>query len=431
MVFHKKFDFIRLITQNNLAKDSFWALLGSVIGQGLSLIAGIFVARILGKELYGAYGIVKTTLVQITIFSSFGLGYTLTRFVAQRKNEAEEQNSIRGLVSFAMNVTLIVSAFISFLVFVFAKQIAIWLDYPSLYVMLRISSVAVIFNAINSTQVGAMSGFKDFKQVSINRIYTGIVTLVLSVCLANWFGLIGAVVALALSFVFNSLINRFSIEKRLNSIQQTGRLSLASKKALLLFSLPVALQESSYSVIHWVNTFVIIKLAGYGELGLYNAAAQWGAIMIFLPGVLRNVMLSYFSGTVKDKSEHSRIVNYMLVANLGVTLGLIVLIIVFSGIISSFYGPTFDNLRGVLIIVVASSLFEAASQVFQQEFIAIGRNWFLFFVRFIRDIAVIGLVAYILISTDYQGAYVVALVSLLGSVLYSLVLFIAYKSSLK
>ncbi len=219
MVFHKKFDFIRLITQNNLAKDSFWALLGSVIGQGLSLIAGIFVARILGKELYGAYGIVKTTLVQITIFSSFGLGYTLTRFVAQRKNEAEEQNSIRGLVSFAMNVTLIVSAFISFLVFVFAKQIAIWLDYPSLYVMLRISSVAVIFNAINSTQVGAMSGFKDFKQVSINRIYTGIVTLVLSVCLANWFGLIGAVVALALSFVFNSLINRFSIEKRLNSIQ--------------------------------------------------------------------------------------------------------------------------------------------------------------------------------------------------------------------
>ena len=63
--------FIQL-KRSSLFKDSFWALLGSVIGKGLSLIAGIAVARFLGKELYGEYGTIKTTLTYIAIVSTFG-----------------------------------------------------------------------------------------------------------------------------------------------------------------------------------------------------------------------------------------------------------------------------------------------------------------------------------------------------------------------
>ena len=52
----------RRLLNSKLFKDSTWALLGSVLGKGLSLVAGIAVARFLGKEIYGEYGMIKNTL---------------------------------------------------------------------------------------------------------------------------------------------------------------------------------------------------------------------------------------------------------------------------------------------------------------------------------------------------------------------------------
>lgn len=75
----------RRFRSSSLAKDSFWAVLGSVVGKGLSLIAGILIARFLGKEIYGEYGLIKNTLIYLAIVSTFGFGYTATKYVAEYK----------------------------------------------------------------------------------------------------------------------------------------------------------------------------------------------------------------------------------------------------------------------------------------------------------------------------------------------------------
>ncbi|HIX44931.1 MAG TPA: oligosaccharide flippase family protein, partial [Candidatus Barnesiella excrementipullorum] len=49
-------NFLDRLKQSSIFKDSFWALLGNVLGKGLALIAGIVVARFLGNETYGEYG---------------------------------------------------------------------------------------------------------------------------------------------------------------------------------------------------------------------------------------------------------------------------------------------------------------------------------------------------------------------------------------
>ena len=66
-----------------MLKDSFWALLGNLIGKGLPFVAGIFVARLLGSESYGEFGLIKSSLISIALFSSFGLGITATKFIAE------------------------------------------------------------------------------------------------------------------------------------------------------------------------------------------------------------------------------------------------------------------------------------------------------------------------------------------------------------
>ena len=51
------------IKQNKLINDSLWSLVGNVLGKGLALVAGIFIARLLGKDLFGEYGIVRNTIL--------------------------------------------------------------------------------------------------------------------------------------------------------------------------------------------------------------------------------------------------------------------------------------------------------------------------------------------------------------------------------
>ena len=53
------------LISSSLFKDSFWAVFGNGLGYFLLLVAGIVIARFLGKDIYGEYGVVKTTMFHI------------------------------------------------------------------------------------------------------------------------------------------------------------------------------------------------------------------------------------------------------------------------------------------------------------------------------------------------------------------------------
>ena len=70
------------ILQSKLLKDSFWALIGNGVGDFLLLVSGILIARFLGRDLYGEYGVVKTNMFYMAGFSTFGLVYSSTRYIS-------------------------------------------------------------------------------------------------------------------------------------------------------------------------------------------------------------------------------------------------------------------------------------------------------------------------------------------------------------
>ena len=184
------------LKHRQIFKDSFWALLGSVVGKGLSLLGGIFVARLLMKEIYGEYGIIKNTLYYIAIFSTFGLGFTSTRFISKfRKGEPSRVHSV---VRDTRLITLVTSGLMALLLLIFSSQIAVFLEAPHLAFPLRIASLAVIFNAFDAAQLGMMAGFGAFKVNARNSAISGIVNFCASLLFTYLGGLIGAVVAIVL-----------------------------------------------------------------------------------------------------------------------------------------------------------------------------------------------------------------------------------------
>lgn len=414
--------FFSRISRSPLAKDSFWALLGSVLGKGLSLLAGIAVARFLGRDIYGEYGLIKSTLLNISIFSTLGLGYTGTRYIAKAYEESRDE--IKHILKVIYKVTGLSSSIMAFLLFIFAQPVANFIKAPDMAMALRLTSIIIIINAVNTSQIGIMSGLKQFRQIAINNTYAGILTFVTSTVFTYFGGLSGSLVSLFVSMLFNAVINNQSIRKYCKPFGDKGA-SVYSTKEIITFSIPIALQESLYSIVAWLGSYLIITYSNYGELGINSAASQWSAVILFIPGVLKNVLLSYFSSSHDTKVLRKR----MILLNFTATFVPWLLIIVSSRFISSFYGETYTNLNLVLIIGCLSPIFSSISSVIIYELISHGENWLVFFIRLLRDLSTL-LISWYCLShfVNIQASIMVNIVSTLVALIFMIILIMSIMS---
>lgn len=409
-------EILERVRKSSLFKDSFWALLGNALGKGLALIAGIAVARFLGSEEYGEYGMIRNNLTMIAIFSSLGLGYTATKFIAECKGDIAQSHIIHKIVT---RITLVTSGIIMVVVAIFADLLASWLEAPHLGRLLMFASVAIMLNAVNTTQIGELSGFKAYKEIAFNNTWAGIATFVASVALTYLYGIDGAVIALIISFAVNCLLNWLTIKKYLPRCDAVD--ARKSYREILAFTFPVALQESSYSVTHWLSAVLLIKFASYGELGLYSAAAQWMGVMMFIPAALRNVALSHLSESNDDIASNKLILKRMLQVNLVTTLVPFMVIALLSNWICSWYGNTYNGMQSVLNVCMFTTIFNSLTNVLTQSLMALNQNWYLFITRLARDLFALGF-AFLLIVKFGNGALMYALASLIFQILYFLLL---------
>ena len=164
--------YIRL-RSNQFAQDSFWALLGNVVAKGMSLLGAILVARFLGKEVFGEFGTIKSTLMNLAIFSTFGLGYTATKYIAENKEGRPE--ILRALARRAMQITAVVSGLMALLLLMFSGYVAeTVLKASHLITPLRMVALWLVFNALTTTQVGILSGFGAFKAMARINAWVGV-----------------------------------------------------------------------------------------------------------------------------------------------------------------------------------------------------------------------------------------------------------------
>ena len=415
------------VNSSYLAKNSFWALFGNAVGKGLSLLVGIIVANILGSNDYGQYGMIKSTLIYLAIFSTFGLGVTGTKYVAQYIND--KSTKVRFICNQIFKITLITGLIMALILAVFAEMIANFMEVIELSRLLRLSAIAVIFNAINSSQVGILAGFKAFKQISRNNIIAGVFNCITGIFLTYYFLLEGAIISLSISYIFNCFINRLTLRKVLRGYP--GEESDSPKKItkeMVSFSFPIALQEGLQSISQWATIALLVKLSSYAELGVYSATGQWTAIVSFIPAVLKNVTLSYLSGGYE---EHSRTVRIMLIVNGVSSFSVFLAILLFSGIISGWYGESYVGLAPVLNLMILSCMFGSMGSVFIQELISRARNWTAFLVTFLKNCLII-IFGYMLITIfAMTGAIAFATSSVTANIFYLSSLVLIYHKSTK
>lgn len=378
------------INENELLKDSFWALLGNVFGKGLSFAAGIFIARLLGKNVFGEYGILRNTVVSISILSTFGLGYTATKFIADTKGLTKHR--IVEVVRVVNQTTWLSGGFLTLAVWLFANEIATFgLDAPHLSMSLRIVALWILFNALTTTQTGVLSGLGKFKTMAKWNAVTGFVVFLSSICLTYYFGLNGALLGLLFSQIINWIVFSIIIKVQIKAIVADG--THAKKKPtnfgeLIKFSIPVAMQEFSYSILTWLTSVLFIRISNYSEFGVFSAGVQVSSMILFIPGILRNVFLSHLSSSINDY-DSKKTLKHTTTINIICTIVPVIFVLVFPNIIEQLYGPGFPNLGGVIILLSLNTIPLSVINVYNQFFISKGKNWQLFWLKLAKDLLII------------------------------------------
>lgn len=365
-----------------LASGVFWSAVGAVLSRLLALAATIVIARILGKVVFGEFSMIQSTLNMFATFATFGVGLAVTKYVA----ESRERNRERAGRIIAMSYVLaLVSGFTgAAIMFLGAPLLAKkFLSAPHLAGMIALCSLALLFQVVNEVQIGALSGLEAFRRRSTLQTYGAIAAFPISVIAVHFFGLAGAVYALALAGGVLVLLNALGIHKEATLAGISFRWQgLSSEMGLVWrFNLPSILSGSVYVPSMWVANLLLVNGPdGYAQMGLFSAADRWRTAIGFLPALLGGValpMLSNISGT-SDIRQFQKLMWINVFISSIFSLAVAIPIAALAPWIMRSYGTSFIEGKWVLVILCASAVIQAGYWIICQSLVAKDRIWTMF-----------------------------------------------------
>ncbi|PQP34604.1 polysaccharide biosynthesis protein [Desulfobacteraceae bacterium SEEP-SAG9] len=322
---------------------------------------------------------IQSTVGMFGVFAGFGLGLTATKHVAEfRQSDPERAGRIIGLAGL---FTMLTGGVMAIGLLVFATWLAEHtINAPHLAGVLSIGALILFINALNGAQTGALSGFEAFKTIAHVSLFVGLISFPVLVCGAYFGGLTGAVWALAINRGFNWLLNHLALRKeaRRYSVPFSFRDCGREWPVLWRFSLPAALTGALVGPVNWVcGALLVNQPDGYGEMGIFSAANQWYALLMFLPGMLGRVVLPVLSEKLGQNNTKQSMKTLVLAikTNLLIVVPLIVVASITSPYIMSFYGEGFSDGWPTLVVVIMTAGLVAVQAPVGQIIAASGKMW--------------------------------------------------------
>ena len=423
---------IQRLKKSSLFKDSFWAVGGNGIGNFLLLLSGVLIARMLGKDLYGEYGMVKTTMFYLALFSTFALGDTSTKFIAEYIQR--DQSQVWNIIKASVKITFITSMTLCMLLYIFAGDLAKYINAVQLEYSFRFLGIIIVCRALNTVGAGILGGMKEYKLTGVNNVVSGIVMLLLAVILTDRWKLAGALTALLISQILLSILNFIAVYRKSKSFTRGGTCGFERK--LFSFSFPFAMNELIFSASSWGINLLLVRYASLGDLGMYTACTQWNSIILFMPGLLGNVILSYLStSAVDDHVRHDDLIKKMLLINFVCTFVPFLIVVSASQYITAYYGPSFVDMEWILSIIVLGTIFTCLTRVFQSDLMSQGRKWTAFVIRSSYNVVQLIIVYVVLIMTNGDNAalnmaYISLFISFIALFMYVVVFYYNRQHSL-
>ena len=377
-----------------------WSVVAAVASSGLNFLLSVSMARLLGREGFGQFGMVLSTISTVAGIAQLAMGYTTTKFVAEFRTSdparAGRVIDLSGLVSL-FTAALAAIALCASGPWLAAESLAS----PRLAGTLQLASLMVFFTVLVGYKLGALAGMEKFRSLALIATVGGCANVLCAVSAALALGVDGAVAGMGVGALMQWwLARRLTLaecRRERIPIVGVGRVTsaLSERAVLVSFAIPAALGGLSSMPALWLaNSFLVRQPDGFSQLALYTAAFSVRSLVFFLPNLVNRVSMSLLNNVKgsRDWDGYRRV----FWTNAALTAGTVTVAAVGVGLVGvqvlALFGRDFRVARPVLLVLLGAAVLEAAMASLYQIMQAEARMWAsLFWIALPRDLSIVAL----------------------------------------
>ncbi len=213
------------------AKGSFHLLWGLVISTVISSIATIFIARLLGSDLYGLYGIVLISPTLIGVFRDWGITSAMVRYTAQFRSE-DRASEVRSILVSGIIFEIALGMALSAISFALSGYLATEMFHrPEITSLIQIASISILSQLDSSMQPQQHSqALEKMELNSIMLICQSIIkTAIMITLVVLGLGTSGAVLGYTVAMVIAGLIGLALVWTQYRNLPKLRNVSLEIK----------------------------------------------------------------------------------------------------------------------------------------------------------------------------------------------------------
>jgi len=287
-----------------------FALSGSILNIGL--------ARLLGVEEYGIYGVIMALMGIVYILYQPGISTAVTKFTAENIENADP------ILKTGLTIQACLTVLSVLIIFLCAPLIAQLLKDSSLSPYIRLASLIAIPMGLNTIYLGSLNGARLFGEQAFSVIvHSGVKLLVIFTIIFLGFKVKGVIFGLILSAVIATFVAR-------NYCQYDKRDEVFEAKRLLAFAVSMIIYVFCISSITNVDLLFVKSLLKSNEAtGLYTAAANVAKLPVIFFSSFTTVLFPSISEAI-SRNNMELFEKYVHQALRYVLLGLVPLIFIIS-----------------------------------------------------------------------------------------------------
>lgn len=342
------------------ARGSLLLMVGQVVGTVVSALVVIFIAKMLGAELYGRVAIAMIPVNLALLLQDLGVNTALMRFSSRLRREGRSAE-LSGLVSAGLVFSALVALILSAVLFLFAGPVAeIWLRRPDLEGLVRVASLGVLGQALFTSIQAVLIGFELMSYHAASQVVWSILRgLIVFPLIMAGFGAYSPVVAIASASLVVGLVFILLFFRKVNfGVGVSGGFS-GSLGLILNFGLPLYVGSLVSGGLGQVYSTLMATNVSTELIGNYSVAMNFLVLVGFLTRPIGLTLFPLFSKMGRfDPGLESLFQNAVKYSNMVVTPVAACLILASTPMTSIIYGDSYPYSSLYLSMLLVPYLFE-------------------------------------------------------------------------
>ena len=357
------------LTSPGLGPEVLRALIGSagvrIVGMFFAFLVGVQLARALGAEGYGVYGLAMSIISLLAIPMQFGLPSLLTREIAAAEVK-DNWAVIRGILDWSNRTVVMLSIAMTLLMllalFLFTKQINNELRYTLLSGLLLMP-----FIALGNIRGAALRGLRhivkgQFFELVLRPAMFSLLLFITSVLFAQGVNPGNAMGMHAVASIISFIVATILLKTVLQQPYRIAKPEIHAK-AWWKSTLPMALTDGLRLLQGNLSILLLGVFSTTAMVGVFRVASSLGILLIMPVSLLHIVSATFFSRlyAAKDYQKLQQMLKWVAVAMfLGVICFTLPFFLIGEQIITYVFGTEFSNSNTPLLILSAGTVIGSA-----------------------------------------------------------------------